>query len=231
MTLTRIIALPVLLAVMAVAPGIAFATNGTSPKMTFQSQTFVQISEDGNTLVRGAEVTALAGNTVMAETDLGGVDIAWTIETDGSTDFVRHGGGSFDLDDLEIGDTVSFSGDLTGRFSVDADVLKEWSSPSAERIALSGTVHEVNGGSFELADTRLGTITVDVTSDTTFVGKKGDSDYSDIEVGQHVAVSGNYDAENEVLTASKVSIDARLHADFGAKVKGWFETHMNFWKK
>ena len=231
MTLTRIMVLPVLLAVMAVAPGIAFATNGTSPKMTFQNQTFVQMNEDGNTLVRGAEVTALSGSMITAETDLGGVEIAWTVEADGSTDFVRHGGGSFDFADLEVGDTVSFSGDLTGRFSVDADVVKEWPSPSEERIALSGTVHEVNSGSFELADTRLGTITVEVTNDTAFVGKKGGVDYGDIEVGQHVAVSGNYDAEDEVLLASKVSIDARLHADFGAKVKGWFEKHMNFWKK
>lgn len=232
---TRSLVIPALIAIIAVGPGMALAHtdgNGKSDKSIVRSETFVQLTANGDALVRGAEVTAISGSTVTAETSHGDVDISWTVETDGNTEFITHRGGSFDFDDLDVGDTVSFSGDLTGRSSVNADVLKSWSLPTETTVALSGTVRNIDDDdhTFELTGTRLGTITVEVNGNTSFVGRNG-LGFGDLSDGDHVAASGSYAADAELLTATKISLDSKIRAEFGQKVKGWFDKHFNFWKK
>lgn len=90
----------------------------------------VSIADSGRVIVRGAEVTAVSDNTIRAETEWGATSLQWTINTDAGTDFVtKHGSGS-DLDDIAVGQYVSFSGVIDGSGSaltVDADAVKNWS--------------------------------------------------------------------------------------------------------
>lgn len=90
----------------------------------------VSINNTGGVLVRGAEVTAVSGSVITARTEWGASALTWTVDTNGDTDFVSRGNQNLDIDDIDVGDTVSFSGtlDIDGSaFNVDADVVKNWS--------------------------------------------------------------------------------------------------------
>ena len=90
----------------------------------------VSIADSGRVIVRGAEVVAVSGDSVRARTEWGATALTWTIQTDGGTDFVAKDGSGTDIDEIAVGDYVSFSGQLDGAggtFAVDADVVKNWS--------------------------------------------------------------------------------------------------------
>jgi len=93
----------------------------------------VSIADSGRVIVRGAEVTAVSDSVIRAETEWGATALTWNIETDAETDFVtKHGSGS-DLDDIAVGQYISFSGMIDGSgtaLTVDADTVKNWSLES-----------------------------------------------------------------------------------------------------
>lgn len=117
--------------VFALAASPAFAKNDSHSKTTeVRSGTSVAIGNNGGVLVRGAEVTAVSGSTVTARTTWGDTSVSWTVQTDGDTDFIDLGGDGSALADVNVGETISFSGYIDtddGAFSVDADVLRNWS--------------------------------------------------------------------------------------------------------
>lgn len=90
----------------------------------------VMMSDNGRTIVRGAEVTDISGDIIRARTEWGASSISWTIVTDANTAFVTKAGANTDKDDIAVGDIVSFSGELDDgdtAFSIDADAVKNWS--------------------------------------------------------------------------------------------------------
>lgn len=91
----------------------------------------VSIADSGRVIVRGAEVVEVSGDTLRARTEWGAAALTWTVQTDGGTDFVVKDGSGTDIDEIDVGDYVSFSGQLdggSGTFTVDADVVKNWSA-------------------------------------------------------------------------------------------------------
>src|SRR5438105_2503784 len=60
----------------------------------------VHINDNGKVLVRGAKVTGVSGNTILASTAWGGAAINWTVTTDGSTEFVRRFGGASSMSEV-----------------------------------------------------------------------------------------------------------------------------------
>lgn len=117
-----------LIATVAASPMLVSAKD--SPKSEKTSGTSVAIGTNGGVLVRGAEVTAVSGNTVTARTQWGDTNISWTVETDGETNFIDRGGDKSERADIGTGETISFSGYIdadSGTFSVDADVVRNWS--------------------------------------------------------------------------------------------------------
>ena len=92
----------------------------------------VAIANNGSTLVRGAKVTDVNGDTVTATTVANGVTLTWTIDTDGDTDFVDVSSDGIARGDIDDGDYVSFSGALTGSLRVDADTVRDWSQGEAK---------------------------------------------------------------------------------------------------
>ena len=134
-TLSLFAAFAVLLAGLAVAGMLMFAfvervqARDNGPRAV-GSKLEVAISDNGRVIVRGAEVTNISGATVRARTEWGASALTWTIDTDTDTDFVQKSGSGSDLDDISVGDYVSFSGQLdesADAFTIDADVVKNWS--------------------------------------------------------------------------------------------------------
>jgi hypothetical protein len=188
----------------------------------------ISIDAEGRTLVRGAEVTAVSGSEIRAETSWGDTVLSWIVKTDGDTDYVTPGDRSADRDDIDEGDRVSFSGTLDddeSALTVMANVVKNWSALAIPegRVALTGTVEDVDEDdhAFVLAGTRFGDVRVETDGDTSW---KGGDDFGDIETGMKIAVSGSYDEDDETLDAAFVSLDIR------AAVRGWGE-HMKDWFK
>src|SRR5436853_253744 len=55
----------------------------------------IHINDNGKVLVRGAEVTAVSGNTITVKNTFGSYAMTWQVVTDSNTKFIRkHGGAS-----------------------------------------------------------------------------------------------------------------------------------------
>lgn len=217
------------LAFVAAMPALALASND---KPFLHGGSFVTIAADGSTLVRGATVTAVSDASITAETSFGSADLSWTVETDSDTEYVGAKGASHARADIATGDSISFSGMLTGALTVAANVVKEWSGEI--RAAFTGIVASVDAeaDTFVIADTRAGDVTVEVTGDTSF---NGTADFSAIDEGDRIAVSGAYDADAKVLTAAKIAInperpDRDHDRGFGARIKAWLDSAFDLWK-
>ncbi len=131
MTLKNILASGAALALIAtVAASPMLVSANDDSKNVKTSGTSVAIGNNGGVLVRGAEVTSISGSTVTARTQWGDTSISWTVDTDGDTNFIDLGGDATALADINSGETISFSGYIdsdSGAFSVDADVVRNWS--------------------------------------------------------------------------------------------------------
>lgn len=221
------------LTLAAIAPSLALANEKDQVPFRPLGAT-VSITADGTALVRGATVTSVSDDSFVAETTWGDIDLSWTVETDSDTEYVGTRGEAEASVDIETGDSVSFSGKLRGALSVAAEVVKSWSMPSEVRAAFQGTVKSVDIDSFVLADTRVGDVTIEVTSETSF---SSDAELSDIEVGDRVAASGSYDTDAKTLTALKVVLNPekpdREHPGkgWGPRIKAWFDSTFHVWKK
>lgn len=110
----------------------------------------VGIEENGQTLVRGAKVTAVSGNMISATTAWGAMNLNWNINVVSNTSFVRKSGSAGTAADVKTGDIVSFSGTVTGGVSnginVDAKTIKDWSMVKQNiRSKIEGTIKSVSG--------------------------------------------------------------------------------------
>ena len=219
-----------LAAAFAIAPVFALANNGESHSFaprSVGSTLEVIISDNGSAVVRGAKVTDVSGTTIIAQTMWDASSITWTVRTDGDTDFIRKSGSSVDLGDIEEGDYVSFSGSLMSgsSFTVDADVVKNWSL-SETRTTLTGTITDIDADSFTLRTAAKGDVTVRVNSDTDYVGSI--DAFADLDVNAKATAYGSYDSDTEVMTASSVSLSGKigLVKDKHPQGNAW-----GFWKK
>lgn len=187
------IAISVLAVLTAVSIAVpAFADNENSNKdkekggengkshLLVGSTLEVHINDNGTTLVRGAKVTAVSGNTISATTGWGNTVIAWTVITDGNTQFTRRFGGKGSVAETLVNHIISFQGPLatggTG-LTVNAKVVKNWSTEkveSAQSRVFEGTLKS-------LAAT---------AAPTTMVVRVGDVDYT-VNVPANISILNN----------------------------------------
>jgi hypothetical protein len=118
---------------LAFSPGWFFhkKERAERPERTPRVALQVVLSDNGGALVRGAEVTAISDSTITATTEWGDASLTWRIETDNETEYYDERGRDEDRDEIDVGDTVSFRGtidDDDSAFTVDASVVKDWSS-------------------------------------------------------------------------------------------------------
>lgn len=171
----------------------------------------VHILDSGKILVRGAKVTSVSGSTVNAATTWGSVSLAWAVNTDTSTEWVRRFGGSSSVSEISVGDFISFHGDLVtttaSPVTVNADVVKDWSIQK-RHATFNGTVKSVDAANmkFVISSEDRGDVNVSVSSSTKIM--KGDSvaAFADIAVGARVMAGGLYDSVSKVLSADMVKI-------------------------
>ena len=169
----------------------------------------VNIGSNGGVLVRGAKVTSISDTTVNANTSLGSSILNWVVKTDGSTEFVTHGGANTGLSGIAIGDTISFRGTLDQAVSgltVNAKIVKDWSQVETKRT-LEGVVSSINAtlGSFTVLKNGS-TTTVQTSSSTEW---KGDVDsFSELFVNAAVKIKGFFTASTTVMTAQSVEVDS-----------------------
>src|SRR5262245_18507273 len=90
----------------------AVADNDNDHPHKVGSTLEVHISDNGKVLVRGAEVTAVKGGTITAANTWGSANMTWTVNTTADTHFVRKNGGASAINEVSVGDFISFQGML-----------------------------------------------------------------------------------------------------------------------
>ncbi len=134
MTLTKTIGASVVGIAFVAAPLLALAHDDEikTSKVRVLDETAVSISiaDNGSVLVRGARVTDIDNDRLIAATTVGDLTLTWRIDTTADTDFVDADGDANDIDDANDGNYVSFSGTLdtdADMFTVNADTVRNWS--------------------------------------------------------------------------------------------------------
>ncbi len=170
------------------------------------------ISSNGTIVVRGAQVTDISGDTLIAETDFGDATVTWRVDTDANTKYVSRVGSGSDFDDISDGDYISFSGDLQSgsTLTVDAGVVKNWSLVGNMRMTFYGQVEDpINDDTdrFVLDTDKVDNITVDADS-STIRDEDGDTvSFASLDKGDYVWVTGIYDPDDDILEASSIVRD------------------------
>lgn len=87
----------------------------------------VHIAANGLTLLRGARVLSVSGNTIEVGMTWGSSDFTWTVRTGFSTKFLSAEGEKQSATDIHIGDSVTVTGKIAqggGKPTIDADIVR-----------------------------------------------------------------------------------------------------------
>lgn len=184
--------------------------DGFSFPAASTAQTVV-VGSDGQTLVRGAKVTAISGNTISASTVWGSFTVPFSVVTSASTSFV---GGASTTAGIAVGDLISFSGMLDqtkSAFTVLASAVRDWTATPAKPLTLRGTVGTVSTSttSFTLAGTKEGTLTVNLGTNASILKNGTTTTFASVVSGSAVSVTGAYDSASDTLTATTVTISSK----------------------
>lgn len=169
----------------------------------------VHINDSGKVLVRGAKVTAVSGNSISADTTFGGSTLSWVVDATETQKVVRRYGGSSSIAEIQIGDFISFTGNLTGTgttWNVKATSLKDWSI-QVKNSSFSGTVASITNSSFVLTTENGKSITVNTDSNTKIT--KGDETvaFSTITVGAKISkTEGLFNNNLNTLQAKSIKL-------------------------
>ncbi|MDO8664304.1 MAG: hypothetical protein Q7K44_02020 [Candidatus Liptonbacteria bacterium] len=171
----------------------------------------IHITDNGKTLIRGAKVTSVSGNTINASATWGSVVFNWAVVTDSSTEFIRRYGSASKISEISIGDFISFQGALDttvgSPVTVKARIIKDWSIQK-KHASFYGLVKstDTSAKGFILTSEDKGDISVKV-SDTAKITKGNVAGvFADITVGAKVTASGLYNTESKILEADTVKI-------------------------
>ncbi|MDP2704895.1 MAG: DUF5666 domain-containing protein [Patescibacteria group bacterium] len=177
----------------------------------------IHIIDNGNVLVRGAQVTAVSGNTITASTAIGSTTVSWLVNVSSSTDFIHKYSGKSSLADISVGDYLSFSGKMNtsaSQLTVNAKVIKNW-SVGETRATVSGTIESINSSlqNFVLVGKKQATTTVAVSSTTSIFKSGTTTPFSSLIVGDILKVSGIFSSQNTILTAEKIVVNVKEQDD------------------
>jgi hypothetical protein len=173
----------------------------------------VHIYDDGSVLVRGAKVTGVSGDVISAHTDWDEVKLNWAVDTGtlGTAKFFRRLGGISNIDEVSVGDMISFHGKLvtstSSPLTVNADAVKDWSvitqknggdkengeKEKDEKTVRDGTIKSVSGSTL-VVTMKDKDFTVHTDGDTAILGKTWLAiNFSALAVGDKVQVYGEVD--------------------------------------
>ena len=196
-----------LMATLLIMPSAASAQSGKNKAPLSAPGISVSIDATGRALVRGAEITNISGSTLTAKMGWGNTALTWTVVTNGDTDVIANNGQGAALGDLHVGDSVSFSGSIdqsAGAFTVRADTVRNWSLTSAYAVFVGKVASVADASTTFVVATAEGTsVTVKANADTQYGTK--DAVFTDVDVNDVVTVSGAYNSDTKVLTASRIA--------------------------
>jgi hypothetical protein len=171
----------------------------------------VHINDDGKVLVRGARVTAISASGLTANVSWGSSTIAWTVNTNSSTELIRRFGAMSSISEVQVGDYVSFQGPLDTTVAaptVTAKALKDWSI-QRKNASFGGTITSINSTnkSFVLATPERGNITVNTVASTTITQGSTTVPFTSLTVGKAVKeVKGLLNNLTMVLVADMIKL-------------------------
>lgn len=145
------------------------------------------------------KVTAVSGNSITMTS--GGNTV--TIDASNAK-LVRRFGATLQLSDIQVGDTLAVTGNLSGSV-ITAKTIRDISL-QARFGAFVGTVSAIGSGNFTLQSKRRGSQTINLTSTTIIKLGSQTASSSALAVGETVTVFGVWDRTNSNVTASRVVI-------------------------
>jgi hypothetical protein len=212
-TVSRSLIVALLGSALVITPALVFAQDSeshTSHTVTpVSSAVDVQIRNDGKVAVHGAKVTGISGTTITAQTVWGSTTLAWTVNTNSSTKFLRRSDSGSSVAEISVGDYLDFNGTLDttqAGLVVNASMVRD-ASIQKMNASFSGTVQSIatSTNSFALLTHNRGVVTVTTTSSTT-ITKGGATGFSAIMVGDKLTAFGLYDNNAHTLAASKIAV-------------------------
>jgi hypothetical protein len=175
----------------------------------------VRINNNGNNVqVEGAKITSISGSAINATTTIGSYNLDWVVNTTEKTNKTRRYDGKASLDEMQVGDYISFNGtlDITASVAtVKATSVKDWSI-QARGDNYSGIITSITPAtdttpaSFNLASGGK-TIKVVVPTDAKITKGSATINFTDIKEGNKVvSTSGIFNNVTNTLTADAVRV-------------------------
>ncbi len=205
-----------LLALTALAQNDNPEISEPSPKL------HLNIDQNGNMVVRGAEVTSVASSTIGAVTRWGAWNINWTVLTDSSTRFISRTGSLGSIAEIQVGHTINFDGKLVTGASqptVQAKVVRNLSVRKLH-IAPFGVIASIDRAAkkFVLKTGRpeRDNITVQVLDTTTITKQGATTTFATLKIGDKVTAVGLWDETTNTLQAKQIKIQVTDQTTFQA---------------
>ncbi len=165
----------------------------------------VSIAANGQTIVRGARVTHVSKDEIIAVSEWGKATMQWKIEVSGTTKFAPARVGQLLTDLVRVGETIGFSGLMDERTAVPtlyASMIRNETVMQSASV-LDGSVVGTEGGRVLVA-TETGTSTILIGTGTIMTKDGNHADISDLNPGETVKAFGTFNARERELQAERV---------------------------
>jgi hypothetical protein len=118
-------------------------SNKSSSSMEDKKRSEITMESSGKITIRSATVTGISGNTITAQTTLGGAVLTWTISTDTSTQFINKNNRTLVYSDIVVGDVINVNGVMNSgsTLSLKATTVRD-TSKTESPSTLGGQIFE-----------------------------------------------------------------------------------------
>lgn len=200
--------------------GLGFYTLALAETLDFP-RLQVEINHEGRVMARGAVVTSTATSTINATLSWpNGAKIDWVINTQDSPEFVNRLGQRSMFSEFQVGNIISFNGELTGAsgaaLAVKGRVVKNW-SVQKQMINPFGVIQSINSAakSFVFKTEERGSPTVFVSDLTVITKQKATTTFASLKVGDLAHVKGIWDRVANTIKADLIKIFVENRQTFG----------------
>jgi hypothetical protein len=178
--------------------------NINNAPLVAQSVTIRQVS-----ISKKGQITALASSTIPTTLTLKVKDVSYTVQITSQTKLIRRFGGSAQLSEFGVGDTIKVTGYseqsliIVAKKIQDVSTQKRWASFHGQ-ISNFNTANQT----FTITPTSRPTQTVTVLTGAKIIKASKILTFSNLQNGDWVTVSGTWDMSDNTLAASKVVVTA-----------------------
>ncbi len=187
---------------------------------------FMNVTQKGYMVVRGAVVTSAASSTVMASLSWGSATINFVLNTDAKTNVIRQAGNRGSLSEIVKDHVINFEGDVVitaPAFTVNARHIRDW---SVRKVMVNqyGVVKSIDsaGKKFvvDAQEKNRPDITVMVSDATKFMKQRATTTFTVLKTGDKVIVGGLWDKVSSTIQADTVRIQVEeRHVFEGGRLK------------